>query len=65
MEEEAEAPSGTLSLFGSHVTHSVLDLLPLKDQLKKLQFFLMLLPALTPALLPQDVIPYFQKTESL
>lgn len=42
-------------------THSVLDFLPLKYQLKKLQFVLMLLPAPTLALLPQDVILYFKR----
>jgi len=50
---------------GSPVTCSVLDFLPLKDQLKKLQFFLTLLPAPASALFPQDVIPYFQNIESL
>lgn len=62
VEEEAEAPSGTLSLLAGMLP---VLFLPLKHQLRKLQFFLMLLPALPPALLPQGGVPYFQKTENL
>lgn len=62
VEEETEAPNGTLSLLAGVLP---ILFLPLKHQLGKLQFFLMLLPALPPALLPQGGVPYFQKTESL
>lgn len=50
---------------GNHVARSGLHFLLLKDQIKKLKFFLTLLPAPTPPLLPQAVIPYFQKSDSL